>query len=143
MRETNRSFDSCNSCKRLVPSRLYEYMSYNFRFDSSDEISYLLLPCLTGPLFFYAQSTWLNYTECIHLCFRVDRDAVGPANVVLHKDGARRGVAIHASTLNFWLLSPVGPEHKPANVTHSLVVTYGVAFEQYLSCSQAIMQSVV
>ena len=29
IRETNRSFDSCNSCKRLVPSRLHELQSQN------------------------------------------------------------------------------------------------------------------
>ena len=32
MRETNGNFDSCNSCKRLVPSRLHELLESKFPF---------------------------------------------------------------------------------------------------------------
>ena len=37
MRETNRNFDSCNSCKRLVPSRLHELHESKFPFVSRIE----------------------------------------------------------------------------------------------------------
>ena len=37
MRETNGNFDSCNSCKRLVPSRLHELHESKFPFVSRIE----------------------------------------------------------------------------------------------------------
>ena len=37
MRETNGNFDSCNSCKRLVPSRLHELYESKFPFVSRIE----------------------------------------------------------------------------------------------------------
>ena len=37
MRETNGNFDSCNSCKRLVPSRLHELREPKFPFVSRIE----------------------------------------------------------------------------------------------------------
>ena len=37
MRETNGNFDSCNSCKRLVPSRLHELHESKFPFVSRTE----------------------------------------------------------------------------------------------------------
>ena len=38
MRVTNGNFDSCNSCKRLVPSRLHELYESKFPFVTRIEI---------------------------------------------------------------------------------------------------------
>ena len=39
MRETNGNFDSCNSCKRLVPSRSHELHESKFPFASRTNLS--------------------------------------------------------------------------------------------------------
>ena len=50
MRETNRSFDSCNSCKRLVSSRLHESHEPKFPFVSRIEFIRSNLSNLSAPV---------------------------------------------------------------------------------------------
>ena len=55
MRETNGNFDSCNSCKRLVPSRLQELHESKFPFVSRMEFIRSKLPSF---LLMYPGSVW-------------------------------------------------------------------------------------
>ena len=61
IRETNGNFDSCNSCKRLVISRLHEFHESKFPFVSRIEFIRSKL-----PIFFCSciRGRWLKVTGC-------------------------------------------------------------------------------
>ena len=81
IRETNRSFDSCNSCKRLVPSRLHELHESKLLFVSRIEFIRSKLsnfpahvpgsPCAAGTGGFRGRPAGGGRSAC--LCARATR----------------------------------------------------------------------
>ena len=59
IRETNGNFDSCNSCKRLVPSRLHELHDSKFPFVSRIEFIRSKLSNFSAHV--YGVHVWLLY----------------------------------------------------------------------------------
>ena len=68
MRETNGNFDSCNSCKRLVPSRLHELHASKFPFVSRIEFFRSKLSNFSAHA--YGVSVWARSAPVISVYVR-------------------------------------------------------------------------
>ena len=105
MKQTeNGNFDSCNSCKRLVPSRVHELHESIFPFLSRIEFIRSKLSNFSANA--YGVTYWIFSVVCMRLgCRSVGEPAVWPAGHRSLSDSS----AAERNTRSFWAIRHRGP----------------------------------